>query len=245
MRDDVNNGKRNCLYRSGTDIREKKAKDKSWANTWFLCDNTKSTISCPTTPGSQLKISLNKVVNPVNSIYRTQVIEDGGMPVHCGLMVRDPMRPSGCIYGDPNCMITSNQRCDQSGCIYRIECITCNNNIEIEYETKRYIGMTRTTLHNRMLSHLKTQQSKCNSSPLFRHDRDSHGGEKQKYVMYKIGSEKKIVRLACLEALEIEKQPGNLLLNERNEHVRTVSSKFLQLISIFMTFHIGIQNSLY
>ena len=132
MRDDINNGMRNSLYRSGKDIREKKAKDKSWANTWFLRDNTKSTISCPTTPGSLLKISLNKVVNPVNSTYRTQVIEDGGMPVHCDLMVSDPMRPSGCIYGDPNCMITSNHRCDQSGCIYRIECITCNDNIEIE-----------------------------------------------------------------------------------------------------------------
>ena len=79
--------------------------------------------------------------------------------------------------------------------------------------------MTRTTLHNRMLSHLKTQ-SKSNSSPLYRHECDSHRGIKQKYVMYKIGSEKKIVRLASLEALEIEKQPGNLLLNERNEHGR-------------------------
>ena len=128
------------------------------------------------------------------------------------------MRPSGYIFGDPDCMITSNHRCDQSGCTYRIECIACNNDIEIE--SKLYIGMTRTTLHNRMLSHLKTQQSKCNKSPLYRHDRDSHNGQKQKYVMYKIGSEKKIVRLACLEALEIEKQPSNLLLNERNERGR-------------------------
>ena len=71
-----------------------------------------------------------------------------------------------------------------------------------------------------MLSHLETQQSKYNSSPLYRHDRESHGGEKQKYVMYSIGSEEKIVRLACLEALEIKKQPSNLLLNERNEHGR-------------------------
>ena len=38
--------------------------------------------------------------------------------------------------------------------------------------------------------------------------------------MRKIGSEKKIIRLACLEALEIDKQPPDLILNERNEQGR-------------------------
>ena len=84
------------------------------------------------------------------------VIEDGGMPVHCGLMKSDPMRPNGCVFKDPNCMISNSQRCDQSGCVYKIVCVRCNTDIEIETETKRYIGMIRTTLHNRMLGHLKT-----------------------------------------------------------------------------------------
>ena len=42
----------------------------------------------------------------------------------------------------------------------------------------------------------------------------------QTYTMRKIGSEKKIVRLACLEALEIERQPENLIMNEKNEQGR-------------------------
>ena len=71
-----------------------------------------------------------------------------------------------------------------------------------------------------MLGHLSDQQSKCSKSPLFRHDRDCHNGVKQTYTMRKIGSERKIVRLACLEALEIEKQPDNLIINEKNEQGR-------------------------
>ena len=75
--------------------------------------------------------------------------------------------------------------------------------------------MTRTTLHNRMLGHTKDQKSKCNKSPLYRHDRDCHNDITQTYTMRKIGTEKKIVRLACLEALKIEKQPENLIMNEK------------------------------
>ena len=42
----------------------------------------------------------------------------------------------------------------------------------------------------------------------------------QTYTIRKIGSEKKIVQLACLEALEIERQPENLIMNEKNEQGR-------------------------
>ena len=140
------------------------------------------------------------------------------MPVHCGLMVSDPMRPNSCVFQDPNYMVSG--KCDTSGVIYRIECNTCNEIVLNELEAPRYIGMTRTTLNNRMLSHLSDQNSKCSKSPLFRHDRDSHNGKKQSYTMKKIGTEKKIVRLVCLEALEIEKQPDNLMINEKNEQGR-------------------------
>ena len=44
-----------------------------------------------------------------------------------------------------------------------------------------------------------------------------HGGEKQVYSTEIIGSEKKIVRLNCLEGINIEQQPNNLLMNGRNE----------------------------
>ena len=77
--------------------------------------------------------------------------------------------------------------------------------------------MTRTTVHNRMLYHLKDQDSRKHSSALFRHDQDVHGGVKQIYCTNIIGSEKKIVRLNVLEGLNIENQPHNLLMNGRNK----------------------------
>ena len=107
-----------------------------------------------------------------------------------------------------------------TSCAVLIECNSCNQTIYTETDIPRYIGMTRTTLHNRMLGHTKDHRSKCNKSPLYRHDRDCHNDMTQSYTMRKIGTEKKIVRLACLEALEIERQPENLIMNEKNEQGR-------------------------
>ena len=65
--------------------------------------------------------------------------------------------------------------------------------------------MTRSTVHSRMLCHLRDQKSKKTSSPIYRHDVDRHDGEPQRYTTSIIAREKKIVRLSCLEALHIEK----------------------------------------
>ena len=165
MLSEIKSGKRQNLHRSGREIRDKKLQSQNWANTWFLRENTISTISCSATPGSRLKKALDRAINPEGVQFRTQVIEDGGMPVHCGLMVSDPMRPNGCVFQDPNCFVSG--KCDVSGVIYRIECNSCNQTIYTETDIPRYIGMTRTTLHNRMLGHTKDHKSKCNKSPLY------------------------------------------------------------------------------
>ena len=81
----------------------------------------------------------------------------------------------------------------------------------------RYIGMMQTSVHCRMASHLKDRAAKKQSCPLYRHDTDYHNGEVMRYTTSILSSEKKIVRLNCTEAITIEKQPQNLLLNERNK----------------------------
>ena len=80
--------------------------------------------------------------------------------------------------------------------------------------------MTRTSVHNRMLSHLRDQKGKKPSSPLHRHDVAKHDSQPQTYTTTIVAAEKKIVKLSCLEAIMIEKVPSNLLLNERNEKGR-------------------------
>ena len=71
-----------------------------------------------------------------------------------------------------------------------------------------------------MLAHLRDQKSRKESCPLFRHDRKHHQGEPQKYLTNIVASEKKIVKLSCLEAVQIEKHPEHSLMNEKNERGR-------------------------
>ena len=101
--------------------------------------------------------------------------------------------------------------------MYRIECETYISTSQNPRNVYNYIGMTRSSLHSRMLDHLKGQKGKKNTSPLYRHDRDCHNGEPQKYVTTVDASEKKILKLHCNEALRIEKQDPALRINERQE----------------------------
>ena len=83
-----------------------------------------------------------------------------------------------------------------------------------------YIGMTMTSIHCRMASHLQGQKSGTKTNPLFRHDRDSHGGQKQKYLARVIAKERGILPLSILEGLYIESQKEGTSMNERNESGR-------------------------
>ena len=80
--------------------------------------------------------------------------------------------------------------------------------------------MTRTSVHNRVSSHLRDQRLKKESCPLYRHDMKYHNGDKQTYETKIVASEKKLLKLNCLEAIHIENHPDNLLMNEKNERGR-------------------------
>ena len=118
-----------------------------------------------------------------------------------------------------------NTQCDRTGVVYRITCIQCDmdvltdetRNLSYDSETHNYVGMTRCSLHNRMLAHLRGQNAKSNKSPLFRHDIKCHEGVPQEYRCNILATEAKIVRLNCNEALRIEKQNPLFTMNERNE----------------------------
>ena len=147
---EINKGERDTPYRDGKTIRQSKIAKMNWSNTWFLKGNSTGTISCPTTPGGILKKSLSKKINANRSTYKQLfVIEDGGQPIHCGLRVADPMRPNGCIYGKSDCTV-SKGNCNKIGVIYRITCLTCQDEITDNTDSHNSVGLTRTTLHNRM-----------------------------------------------------------------------------------------------
>ena len=220
---EVNNGVRNSLFRDKKEIMNAKREKQIWSNTWYLKGNTIGTMSCPTTPGGKLKKSLNKAINSErnDSDGKILIIEDGGRPIHTGIKINDPCRPPGCIYGDTNCIVDQKYHCDLTSRIYKITCIQCNliivNSSDAEKESPNYIGLTRSSIHARMLDHLKGQKSKSMGNPLYRHDLQVHDGITQQYVCTPVVSEKKIVRLHVNEALHIEKQNREASLNDKME----------------------------
>ena len=123
MKHDIKVGTKQSLYRNGDMIRQAKLEKQDWSNTWFLQGEIKKTISCSVTPGGNLKRRLEKVINVEKR--DTKVIEDGGIPIHCGLRIKDPLRPPGCVFGDPLCMVKDSQQCDKMGVIYQIQCSKC------------------------------------------------------------------------------------------------------------------------
>ena len=132
------------------------------------------------------------------------------------------MRPKGCLYGKANCIVEDGN-CDKIGVVYRITCKSCLSVIEENCDTHNYVGLTRTTVHNRMEQHLKAQHQKLSSSAMYRHDCDVHNSVPQSYTTKVIAREKRIVRLYCTEALHIEKQDRVLSINAKMEGGRSNS----------------------
>ena len=116
------------------------------------------------------------------------------------------------------------------GAVYEITCNTCKESLGSDAEREprdprgqtreNYIGMTRTLVHCRMQGHLQKQKSKSSSNPLWRHDRDKHQGEFQKYTVRIIRKERNLLPLSIMEALFIEKQAIGTSLNDKNEYGR-------------------------
>ena len=95
---------------------------KDWPNTWILKGRTIGTISCMATPQGILKKRLNQALNRENGPH-ILVVEDGGNPVTTGLTTADPKRK------DSGCIVDSGERCDKSGLVCKIQCITCKEEV--------------------------------------------------------------------------------------------------------------------
>ena len=117
------------------------------------------------------------------------VLEEGGHLVSLGLHKRDPFHTSGCKFKDPECIFNCKKDCSLMGAVYVIRCNSCQMNLDPTVKEKptqpggirthHYIGMTATSIHNRMLSHLQGHKNKSNNSVMHRHDVLEHNGEIQ------------------------------------------------------------------
>ena len=145
---------------------------------------------------------MSKAVNRDNKQTRVLVVEDGGLPITSGLKIGDSGRNQGSfLFDDNECIVQKPYQCDRMGAVYKIQCEACNEVIdgdktvskkEAESIKPTYVGCTRTSLHNRMMSHLKSQRSKQLSNPLHRHDLSHHEGIVQKNVLDLLGLKERL-----------------------------------------------------
>ena len=144
----------------------------------------------------------------------------------------DPFFPGGCRFKDDNCPVEEGKDCSQQGILYEITCNNCTEPVDSssiqEKESRKpgcqarynYLGMTRCSVHYRMISHLNGQKSKSSKNPLYRHDRDVNGGVIQSYTTRILQKEKNLLPLCITEGLYIEKQVKGTSLNDKNEFGR-------------------------
>ena len=123
-----------------------------------------------------------------------------------------------------------NKDCSMMSSVYVIRCMKCIEDLDPNLKenptlpggilSSHYLGMTATSLHNRMLSHLSDHKSKNKQSTMTRHDLDCHGGMEQRYMMDIVTSERRLLLLCMREALLIEGQDPGLTINDRMEQGR-------------------------
>ena len=80
-------------------------------------------------------------------------------------------------------IMKSDQKCDRAGVIYRTSCTECQKDVMVE-DTYNYVRCKRTTVHARMVSHLKIQRQNNSLGPVYRHGLDVHEGRKQEYCLH-------------------------------------------------------------
>ena len=138
------------------------------------------------------------------------------------------IRSYQCRIRDPNCIVEQTKDCSKTGILYEITCLTCNAKVDSpsvsrspgQCKAPNYVGMTRTSAHQRMSNHLQGQRSKSTNNPLHRHDCNDHNGEVQMYRMRILRAETNLVPLAVSEGLYIEQQFPGSSFNDKNEYGR-------------------------
>ena len=198
--------------------------------TWFLNDRLSATVTCQATPGSKLATALTKRIGTAPDGSRRVVLDEGGCPVTLGLKACNPFKEDGCQFKDPNCLITDNGDCSKMKSVYVIRCKACHEKLDPDTKetpqkpggihSSHYIGLTTTSVHNRMIDHRRGHLRKDAKNPLHRHDIDKHNGQVQQYETSVIQSDRGLLHLIFREAIQIEGQNADLRINDKNEHGR-------------------------
>ena len=175
---DVKNGTR-VLHRSQELIRSQKSvRTGRTASTWFLKNETTSTVSVPITPSSHLRSQIQTILNGVRGPDggRTKVLEESGTVI---ARMAPPTQPLGCQYRT-KCLAQDDTNCQVSGIIYKAKCTDCPDTVP-----NVYIGTSGQSVHARSLSHAQSIKYKSSANSLYKHNLANHPDTHLKYDRFK------------------------------------------------------------
>ena len=145
-------------------------------DSWFKKGGNESVIFVPATPKGELKKKMQRRIN--ESDMKIKVIEKTGCTIKRVLQKTSIAEKKECQ--DKECVIckTSGKKglCRKESITYEIVCKACK---------ERYIGETGRCGKERCKEHAEDLKKKKESSVLWRHCKEKHGGEKQEFV-YKV-----------------------------------------------------------
>ena len=168
-------------------------------------------IFLPYTPKSELKRIYDEEIKKRE--MKIRVVERSGVKIKDYLQKKDI---SGVKQCDKDCFVCSSSKkgdCMASSITYKIECEFAHPEGIYEYN-----GKTTKNAYSRGGEHLKDLDKKTKDSLLWKHCRDKHNGETQKFsmsVMDKCRNDPTLLQIT--EAIRIGKVDETLSMNSRNE----------------------------
>ena len=211
----VDNGDR-PLYRPREwkrDERSRSKKDKQL--NWYKKGGYESVIFVPATPNSELQKKYSNEVT--KSGLKIRIVERAGKSIKSFIQKSDPFTDKNCNQED--CMLCKSGgkgSCRIKEVEYNMKCKGCKEDISTLDAV--YKGETSKNTYVRGKKHIYELEHKLDSSSLWRHCREKHGGVVQEFEMNQIASYKNDAMLRqIMEAVRISNSENENLMNSKKE----------------------------
>ena len=147
---------------------------------------------------------------------RVRILERNGTSVGESISNPTPWKNQAC--GRTTCITCQTSKggiCKTLGAVYQISCSKCSS----EGVKSHYIGESHRTIFDRMKEHFAKLDSRQKESSLVKHWKNFHSDEKSppKYVVKVISSHKSATERQIAEAIAIENENYDNLLNSKSE----------------------------
>ena len=159
----------NRMYRSRNEQYEERRKEKERKKTnWYDREKHDGVIFVDVTENGEMLKEVKKVVR--KNKMKIKVVEKMRSTLKKEIQRSNPLKSEGC--GRVNCVpctIGSNVDCRTRGCVYEIRCTECS---------RKYIGQTGRSIHERMNEHFNGMIEKKDKAVLWEHSKKYHNEER-------------------------------------------------------------------